>query len=122
MRKQPLVTLNKELMNAKFHEVQKRDFVNICPRKVFSFDEQRKAVEVERADDCILCQECTKFAAENHVDKAVQISENDFRLIFTVESTGALEPTMIVSKALEILSSKLTSLHECMQKYAIVMQ
>lgn len=122
MRKEPLVTINKELMNAKFHEAQKRDFVKSCPRKVFTFDDRMKTVEVERADACILCQECTKFAADAHVDRAVQVGENDCRLLFTVESTGALEPTLIVSKALEILSSKLTSLHECMLKYAIVQQ
>jgi DNA-directed RNA polymerase alpha subunit len=120
MRKQPLVTINKELMNAKFHEAQMRAFVQSCPRKVFGYDEKRKEVEIERADACSLCQECTQFASDSHVDRAVQIGENDCRILFTVESTGALEPTLIVSKALEILSSKLTSLHENMLKYAIV--
>lgn len=36
-----------------------RAFVKSCPRKVFGFDEKRKEVEIERADACILCQECT---------------------------------------------------------------
>jgi hypothetical protein len=31
------------------------------------------------------------------------IGENDFKMIFTVESTGALEPDEIVLKALKIL-------------------
>ena len=41
-----------------------------------------------------------------------KISENDFKIIFTVESTGALQPDEIVVRAMKILQAKLTSLQE----------
>jgi DNA-directed RNA polymerase alpha subunit len=70
--------------------------VTKCPRKVFNFNEQRKMVEIERVDSCSLCQECVKFTEDVGVEKAVKIGENDYKFIFTVESTGALEVDYII--------------------------
>lgn len=93
MRKQPIVELsNKELLHTKLSELQRRDLVSVCPRKVFKFDEKRKAIEIEKVNECSLCQECIKYCAENGVDKGIHVGENDYKLLFTVESTGALEP------------------------------
>lgn len=46
MRKQPIVELDQEKMKD-LSEDQKRVFVDKCPRKVFSFNEQRKVVDIE---------------------------------------------------------------------------
>lgn len=92
MRKEPLVELNQEKANKELSEEQRRTFVNKCPRKVFSFNNQRKIIEIENAINCSLCQECVKYTEECGLEKAVKISENDCKFTFTVESTGALAP------------------------------
>jgi DNA-directed RNA polymerase II subunit RPB3 len=96
MRKEPIVELDQEKLNNELSEEQRRVFVNKCPRKVFSFNNQRKIIDIENSDNCSLCQECIKFTQECGVEKAVKIGENDNKFIFTVESTGALPPEQIV--------------------------
>ena len=63
-----------------------------------------------------------KYTDELGVEKAVKIGENDYKFIFTVESTGALEVDYIISQSMKILQKKLTSLQECMSKYSIIQQ
>jgi DNA-directed RNA polymerase II subunit RPB3 len=103
MRKQPIVELEQEKVNKELTEEQRRTLVAKCPRKVFSFNNQRKIVDVENADNCSLCQECTKYTQECGLDKAVKIGENDFKFVFTVEATGAIPPEEIVITAMKIL-------------------
>ena len=87
---------------------QKRTFVSKCPRKVFGINQLKQTIEIENADQCSLCQECTRYAAELELPtKTVRVSENDARFIFTVESTGALPPEEIVLRAFKILQEKL---------------
>lgn len=65
-----------------------------CPRKVYKMNEFKQEVEIENADNCSLCQECTKYACDEVGlgSRAVIVSENDARFKFTVEGTGALSP------------------------------
>lgn len=122
MRKQPIVELDQEKINKHLTEEQRRAFIKKCPRKVYSFNEQRKVIDIENSDNCSLCQECIKYTEEHGIEKAVKIYENDFKIIFTVESTGALTPEEIVTRAMKILQAKLTSLQEQMSKYSIIQQ
>ena len=103
MRKEPIVELDQEKINRELTEEQKRALVSKCPRKVFSFNNQRKVVDIEDAGNCSLCQECTKFTEELGLEKAVKIGENDHKFYFTVETTGALPPAEIVVTAMKIL-------------------
>ena len=91
---------------------QKRAFINSCPRKVYSYDAMRQAVDIEDLDKCNLCNECNKYAKDQGLPGTVTLSERQNKFIFTVESTGALKPTTIVIKALQILKSKLRELKQ----------
>jgi DNA-directed RNA polymerase alpha subunit len=45
------------------------------------------------------------------------VNERDEKFVFTVESTGVLTPEDIVSRALNILREKLSTLAEAMKKH-----
>jgi DNA-directed RNA polymerase II subunit RPB3 len=80
---------------------------------VFGINQLKQTIEIENADLCSLCQECTKFADELGLpSKSVQVNENDRKFLFTVESTGALPPEEIVVRSMKILQSKLDFLRE----------
>lgn len=116
MRKQPLVALDYDTVNRQLTMEQKQTFVSKCPRKVFKLNNFKQAVEIENADNCSLCLECTKYGKEVGLPlKAVVIGENDAKFIFTVEGTGALPPEDIVLRAVKILQGKLAFLAEGMQ-------
>lgn len=119
MRKQPIVELDQEKLNKGLTEEQKKAFVKICPRKVFSFNKQRRVIDIENADQCSLCQECIKFTEDHGIEKAVNIAENPTKFLFIVESTGAMDPQDIVVSAMKILQAKLTSLSEQMNRYSV---
>ena len=70
----------------------KKAFVESCPRKVYSYDTMRQAVDIEDIEKCNLCNECNKFAKEQGLPGTVTIDEVEHKFIFTVESTGALTP------------------------------
>lgn len=122
MRKEPIVEIDHDKLHAGLNEDQRRRFVKSCPRKVFKFQESTKNIEIENARNCSLCQECVKYAQDSGIERGVKIGEQDFKILFNVESTGALEADAIVVKAMKILQSKLTTLHEHMSKYAVVQQ
>ena len=53
MRKEPIVLLDEDKINRGLGVEYKKEFISKCPRKVFRFNEQRQAVEIEDADKCI---------------------------------------------------------------------
>jgi DNA-directed RNA polymerase alpha subunit len=117
MRKEPTVKINDDKINNDLTVEKRKEFVNICPRGVFKFNEMRNAVEIEDADKCILCIECVRFAQAENLERAVEVGERDEKFIFTVESTGVLAPEDIVSRALTIFKDKLRVLSEGMVKH-----
>ena len=58
MHKEPIVELDQSKVNGKMNLMQRKAFVDSCPRKVYNFNELNQEVEVERAGDCTLCIEC----------------------------------------------------------------
>ena len=117
MRKQPVVRIDDEVLNRTLNTEQKQVFVDKCPRKVFGINPLKQMVEIENADNCSLCQECTRYSAEVGLPpRTVSIGENDARFIFTVESTGALPPEEIVLRSLKILQTKLDFLKNGLSK------
>lgn len=113
MRKQPEVSFDHEQINRTLTLEQRQQFVASCPRQVFKMNDFKQEVEIENIDNCSLCQECTKFAADAGLpSKSVVIGENDARFKFRVESTGALPPEEIFVRAVKILQSKLGGLSD----------
>ena len=88
---------------------QRKEFVVRCPRKVYRFDELKQVVEIENADKCNLCIECSRYTDSLKLERAVRLGEDDHKFYFTVESTGVLPPEDIVRKALVILKRKINN-------------
>jgi len=104
MRKRPEVTMDSELLNRTLSMDQKKEFVAKCPRKVYKLNEFKHSVEIEDADKCTLCQECTRYSQNVGLPSTcVKIGEKDTQFVFTVESTGPLEPQAIVLRSLRLL-------------------
>ena len=117
MYKAPRVEFIQDKVNKQLNLNQKHELISKCPRRVFGFNEQRQAVEIENADKCIQCIECTRFTETNGLDRALFIGEEEHRFIYTVESTGVLAPENIVFRALTILKKKLMDLGDAMKKH-----
>jgi DNA-directed RNA polymerase subunit D len=81
--------------------------VSCCPRKIYKYDPQKQAIEIEDSTKCNLCIECYRFAETLGLESSVKISEQDDHFNFTVESTGALPPREIVRKGMQILKNKI---------------
>ena len=67
-------------------------------------------VEIENSDSCNLCYECIRYCKQSGVKDmgdAISVGENDDLYIFTIESTGALQPIDIVKRSFKILKDKL---------------
>lgn len=105
-----------------YTEEQKRMLVDCCPTKVFTYDENARSVFIEEGDAsrCIFCKECTytledfRKTPEESLGVTIQHSRNKFT--FTVETTGALTASQVVSDALEVLMGKINKLIDCNQK------
>ncbi len=98
-------------MSRTLTQLQKREIVNSCPKKVFKFNEIRNAIDIEDADKCTLCEECINCAASFGDKKLIKkIGEKEDVFIFIIESTGALLPEDIVIRAMKILTYKLNNL------------
>lgn len=63
MRMEPIIELDQDKINQLTVE-QKKTFVASCPRKVYSYDAMRQAVDIEDFLACNLCDECNKYATE----------------------------------------------------------
>jgi len=92
-----------------------------CPVGVYKINDE-EMLEVAKLSKCMFCEECvrkgelliTKTANTivNTHDNFVRISQLKDRFIFKVESSGALKPESIVSKAFAILIKKLDDIKQ----------
>eukprot|EP00924_Labyrinthula_sp_SR-Ha-C_P009539 maker-scaffold_2-snap-gene-27.0-mRNA-1 protein AED:0.01 eAED:0.01 QI:54/1/1/1/1/1/3/207/320 len=105
-----------ETMWQEVTSAQKKEFVGICPAKVFGFDERQQKVVVERNQDCVFCDECVKLSDTWQVRKDsppfVIVREVKNKYLFKVETTGSLKPVEIVMGAFKVLRTKLENLRE----------
>jgi DNA-directed RNA polymerase II subunit RPB3 len=112
-KQEPDVVLN-ESRAAEVIPSQRKDFVECCPKKVFSYNNDSKKIEIRDHKACVLCDECIKFSEKIKLDQAeeniVSIGLKPQRFYFTVESTGALRPEDIVLCAIEILEEKILNI------------
>ncbi len=77
-----------------------------CPQNIFL--KKDKKITTQNINNCSLCKECLK-ACE---DEAIDLSWNQRKFIFIVESTGAMPPEELVIEALKILNKKVTNFLE----------
>mmetsp|Transcript_4192 Transcript_4192/g.15815 ORF Transcript_4192/g.15815 Transcript_4192/m.15815 type:complete len:298 (-) Transcript_4192:124-1017(-) len=114
----PDIRLNHDRMN-ELSSKQKQEFVQSCPRPIFSYKAGSDTVDIEDAniDQCMFCKECEKKAQELGAPDLVMVKQkrgakggHDF--IFKVESTKALKPEQIILKAINVLQEKLQRVND----------
>ncbi len=79
------------------------DCVKACPRDVFAIEEGK--LRVVDVNACTICGEGEKACPVE--PSAVRAGPLDDLFLFTVESTGCLEPARLVAEAVRVLSVKL---------------
>jgi DNA-directed RNA polymerase II subunit RPB3 len=115
----PDIRINQHLMNELSPE-QKKEWVNSCPTKVYTYNEKTDLVEIENGSECTYCQECKVKAEEFGKKDLVSIKERrlpqGYEFIFVVETTGALPPEQIITSAFKTLQNKLAKIQDSMNK------
>lgn len=105
---EPLVELNKKVYSTLTFE-QRDFFVNACSHKLTKpyADEERPyaCVETDEASACMVCLDCSGQGREYH--NLVKVSEKKQLYNFSVETTGAIRPEMLVLRGVEVLRRKL---------------
>lgn len=93
----PNITVNTKLCD------QCGDCVKACPKNVLI--KAGNKIEIQKIVECTLCQDCVDACQKN--PKAVEVSWDENSFIFSIESTGALQPERILQEALNVLDGKL---------------
>ena len=105
----PIVRLNEEKLKALSGE-QKAQLCQSCPANVFKVDDATQDIEVAHEKACMFCDECVKvgetFKMHSLDDNVVSVSHEPRRFIFSVETTGSLDPGKVVQEALIVLEDK----------------
>ncbi|MHA1267661.1 MAG: DNA-directed RNA polymerase subunit D [Candidatus Helarchaeota archaeon] len=86
--------------------------IDACPRHILSFKNDQ--IQISNPMNCNFCHSCEEVCEVMPV-KAIQVKWNPTTFIFTIESSGALPPEIIVRKACEILKKKITSFEEIIE-------
>lgn len=76
------------------------DCVEVCPKRILRIDGD--TISTQNTLDCSLCEICVKSCEPG----AITIDSKKDTFLFKVESSGALEPEVIVEKAAEILKER----------------
>ena len=105
----PVVRLNEEKLKMISGE-QKAKLCQSCPAQVFKLDDMTQDIEVAHEKNCMFCDECVKvgetFKTHSLDDNVVSVSHEPRRFIFSVETTGSLDPGKVVQEALIVLEDK----------------
>jgi len=107
---EPIIKLDEDILND-FSSEDKHKLVDVCPKKVFEYDDNAGAIMIARPMDCIFCKECIYLGEdlrqkpEDNLAIVVEHSADTFKYI--VETTGALEPKELVMNALDVFAEKL---------------
>lgn len=110
----PKIEINRNKIST-LTEAQKMEIVKSCPAKVYAYDPEKETIDIENLGECMQCQECTITCKTLGKPEAIKVDLEPDQFIFTVESTGALAPEDIVSKAMDILLDKLTDLSQSVE-------
>jgi len=88
----PMAKLKGKLENA-------TEAVKICPKNALKIDGEKVSVTL----DCDMCKECVKVAKPKNL---LEISGDNTKFIFNVESISSLKPEEIIFSAVDILKEK----------------
>ena len=98
---------------AKYDNKYLDNFIGTCPNNVFKkMNSEEEPIGVDTTD-CTFCRQCQEYLeseGEKDSEGIIVIDQVPDKYIFKVESTGALRPEVIVSRAFEILKRKLYDL------------
>jgi DNA-directed RNA polymerase subunit D len=78
----------------------------MCPKKVLIKTDNK--IEVRDLMACTLCQDCAEACPEN--PPAIEVSGEEDAFIFSLESTGALDPDRVLTESIKILDKQLKEL------------
>ena len=102
LRYDPGISLE-ESRDLQLSEMQKREIIKSCPKKVFGFDQNSQRLVSQRPENCIYCFECLGKTQEFEVDDFIKIEEGDF--IFEIETNGSLKPDEIGKEVKGVIGS-----------------
>ena len=78
---------------------------------MYKYNAEKSTVDIENLGECMQCEECTMCVKSmNHPEELLKVGLYEDQFLFTVESTGALPPEDIVTKAFNILIDKMSEL------------
>lgn len=83
------------------------EVVNLCPKKVFSYEKGK--VVVANMEKCDLCEVCTDYCKKNKKEDLIKINSKQ-ELKITIESFGQIPPEDIFKKSVEALIKDLNEL------------
>lgn len=121
-RMDPIIRVDQAFFVEKSKEDSKYldTFISTCPNNVFKkIDSEEDPIDVENTSECTFCRQCQEFLeseGEKDPEGLIVIDQVPDKYIFKVESTGALRPEVIVSRAFEILANKLSDLLKHIQE------
>lgn len=86
------------------------DLVNLCPTKVFDIEDG--FATVARPRDCTMCRECIR---EKQWEDKVELTRKRDHFIFSVESTGVMPASTLVTEALTVLMTKCDTVEKALE-------
>jgi len=126
----PDVVFNKRVYETLSDE-QKRDFVEQCPKKLMkpykkedrqsAWSHDSDTVETDEAAACMVCLDCLE-RTKLDFPRLCKVTEKPGWFKFTVEGTGAIKPTDIVTRAVDVLCRKIDDVREHAQNAARKME
>ena len=75
--------------------------IKACPKNVLALDKDK--VVIQNIEECSLCKACVEACGDK---EAIEVTGDENKFIFTVESVSGLSPMDIVLKSCEILEEK----------------
>lgn len=92
----PEVTILEQPVEEIAHRLRK-----LCPTNVFDIEDE--ALRVARSMECTMCRECIR---EEPFSRFIELTRRRDHFVFDVESTGALQASVLVVDALKIMMGK----------------
>ena len=110
---------------------QKRDYVEQCPKKLMkpykkedrqsAWSHDSDTVETDEAAACMVCLDCLE-RTKLDFPRLCKVTEKPGWFKFTVEGTGAIKPTDIVTRSVDVLCRKIDDVREHAQNAARKME
>ena len=99
----PEIKLQKKIQGKQAKEIAAK-----CPVGVFDIEDLggKETLKVARPRACTMCRECVRDEEHKKVVKLLRVRDH---FIFSVETTGALTPAVLVEEAIKIFIAKCTA-------------